>query len=56
MRLRGSGLVVKKVEVVPHAEPPRLRLLSANPAYEPYECLAAEAHVVGTVLWALRRM
>ena len=52
----GAGLVVKKVEIVPHAEPPRLRLLSANPDYEPYECLAAEAHVVGTVLWSLRRM
>ena len=48
----GAGLVVKKVEIVPHAEAPRLRLLSANPDYEPYECLAAEAHVVGTVLWS----
>ena len=52
----GTGLVVKRVEVLPHAEPPRLRLISANPAYEPYTCLAQEAHIVGKVLWTLRRL
>ena len=31
----GTGLVVKRVEVLPNTEPPRLRLISANPAYEP---------------------
>ncbi|MDE0704678.1 MAG: LexA family transcriptional regulator [Rhodospirillaceae bacterium] len=51
----GGGLVVKRVEVLPHAEPPRLRLHSANPDYEPYTCLAEEAHMVGKVLWTLRR-
>ena len=40
----GTGLVVKRVEVLPNAEPPRLRLISANPAYEPYTCLAQDAH------------
>ena len=52
----GAGLVVKRVEVLPHAEPPRLRLISANPSYEPYTCLAEDAHIVGRVLWSLRRM
>ena len=52
----GSGLVVKRVEVVPHAEPPRLRLHSANPDYEPYSCLAEEAHIVGKVVWTVRKM
>ena len=52
----GTGLVVKRVEVLPNAEPPRLRLISANPAYEPYTCLAQDAHIVGKVLWTLRRM
>ena len=32
----GSGLVVKRVEVMPHEEPPKLRLHSANPDYAPY--------------------
>ena len=52
----GSGLVVKRVEVMPHEEPPRLRLHSANPDYEPYTCLAEEAHIVGKVVWTVRRM
>ncbi len=52
----GSGLVVKRVEVMPHAEPPSLRLHSANPEYEPYSCLADEAHIVGKVVWTVRKM
>ena len=55
LRHEGGGLVVKRVEVIPHTEPPKLRLISANPAYRPCDCLAGEAHVAGTVLWALRR-
>ena len=51
----GSGLVVKRVEVLPHEEPARLRLHSANPGYEPYCCLAEEAHIVGKVVWTRRR-
>ena len=52
----GTGFVVKRVQVIPHAEPPKLRLISANPAYQPYDCLAGEAHIAGTVLWALSRV
>ena len=51
----GSGLVVKRVEVMPHEEPARLRLHSANPDYEPYTCLAEEAHIVGKVVWTVRK-
>ena len=51
----GSGLVVKRVEVMPHEEPPRLRLHSANPDYDPYTCLAEEAHIVGKVVWNVRK-
>ena len=50
----GTGLVVKRVEMVPGEE--RLRLLSANPAYAPYTALAEEVHVVGKAIWTLRRM
>ena len=51
-----TGLVVKRVEAVPRADPPRLRLISANPAYDPYTCLADEAHIAGTVIWVLGRV
>ena len=51
----GNGLVVKRIEPVHGDGPPRLRLRSANPAYEPYTCLAEEVHVVGKVVWTLNR-
>ena len=51
----GNGLVVKRIETVREAGPPRLRLISANPDYAPYTCLAEEAHIVGKVLWTLKR-
>ena len=51
-RCTSSG---KRVEVMPHEEPARLRLHSANPEYEPYTCLAEEAHIVGKVVWTVRK-
>jgi len=51
-----TGLVVKRVEVMPQTDPPKLRLISANPAYDPYDCLAGEAHIAGTVIWVLGRV
>lgn len=51
----GDGLVVKRIESARDPGTPRLRLLSANPDYPPYTCLAADAHIVGKVLWAVKR-
>ena len=60
----GDGLVVKRVEPVRASDaeplsgdgPPRLRLISANPDYPPYTCLADDVHIVGKVLWKVTRM
>ena len=57
----GIGLVVKRVEVVrgdavDDGDPPRLRLISANPDYAPYSCLAQDAHILGKVAWVVRRV
>ena len=41
-RAVGGGLVVKSVETLRGDEPPWLRLISGNLAYEPYACLADE--------------
>ena len=53
----GNGLVAKHVEAVrgESDEPRRLRLISANPDYAPYDCLAQDVHVIGAVLWVVRR-
>ena len=52
----GNGLVVKCVEAMHGNGAPRLRLLSANPDYAPYACLAEEVHIVGKVLWTVRKV
>ena len=53
----GTGLVVKRIEILPpDGTPPRLRLKSANPDYADYDCPAADAHVAGRVLWAVRKV
>ena len=52
----GNGLVVKRIETVREPGPPQLRLISTNPDYAPYTCLAQEAHIVGRVLWSIRRV
>ncbi len=56
--LDGMGLVVKRVQPLPGGEdgPARVRLVSANPDYEPYTCRTDDVHVVGKVVWVLGRI
>jgi len=46
----GLGLVVKRLQVVPHSEPPRVRIGSDNGKYEPYERTLSEAYIQGRVI------
>ena len=50
----GMGLVTKRIEHVPHSDPPRVRLKSPNPEYDSYECLADEIRIVGRAVWVAR--
>ena len=52
----GMGLVTKRIEHVPHSDPPRVRLKSANPEYDSYECPADEIRIVGRAVWVTRRL
>ncbi len=52
----GIGVVAKRVEHVPNADPPTLRLSSVNPAYQSYQRSAEEVNVIGRVIWVARRM
>lgn len=45
----GVGIVVKLAEVVRNSEPARLRLISRNPLYAPYEAMEDEAMIIGRV-------
>ncbi len=52
----GNGLVVKRVErVVDGGGEPGLRLKSANAEYADYTAPAGDVHIVGKVLWTVRR-
>ena len=51
----GSGLAVRRAEIVHGTEPAQLRFTCANPNYAPVTCLAGEARIVATVLWMFRR-
>jgi phage repressor protein C with HTH and peptisase S24 domain len=52
----GLGLVVKRVEHVPHSEPARFVVASANPDYGRYELGADELYIVGRAVWFARRL
>lgn len=43
----GLSVVVKRVEVIRGADPIRLRLISANPQYSPYEATTDEVRIIG---------
>ena len=46
----GLGLVVKRIQVIPHSEPPRVRITSDNAKYDPYERTLEEAYIQGRVI------
>ena len=52
----GMGLVAKRLEHIPMSDPPRVRIISDNPHYTPYECTADEVNIVGRVRWYGREM
>lgn len=51
----GMGLVLKRVEYIPHSDPPRVRIISDNKAYQPYERLLDEAYIQGRVVGSWQR-
>ena len=51
----GSGLAIRRAEIVHGTEPAQWRFTCANRNYAPVTCLAGEARIVATVLWMFRR-
>jgi transcriptional regulator with XRE-family HTH domain len=43
----GYSVVVKQLQIVHKSDPLKLRVLSLNPQYEPYEVLADEVNIIG---------
>lgn len=45
----GYGIVVKRLELLPETDPPRVRLISDNRNHQPYEASLADARIIGRV-------
>ena len=52
----GMGLVAKRLDHIPNTEPPRVRILSDNPLYAPYEGTAEEVNIIGRIRWFAREI
>ena len=52
----GIALVAKRIEHVPHSDPPRVVLKPVNPEYDSYERPAEEIRVAGRAVWASKRL
>ena len=52
----GMGLVAKRLEHIPNSDPPRVRIISDNTFYSPYEGLADEVNIIGRIRWFAREM
>ncbi|MBW6496662.1 MAG: S24 family peptidase, partial [Burkholderiaceae bacterium] len=52
----GMGLVAKRLEHIPMSDPPRVRIISDNPLYTPYEGTADEINIIGRIRWFAREM
>lgn len=52
----GMGLVAKRLEHVPNSTPPKIRILSDNPLYSPYERSIDEIRIIGRIRWFAREV
>ena len=52
----GVGLVAKRIEIIPSTTPQMLRISSENSAYSSYQRRIDEVHIIGRVVWFVRRL
>lgn len=52
----GLALVAKRLEYIEGSEPPRIRIISDNPHYQPYERTTGEVHIAGRIMGRWQRL
>ena len=52
----GMGLVAKRLEHIPNNDPPKVRVISDNTFYSPYERTADEVSIIGRIRWFAREI
>jgi len=53
---RGRDTLAKRLEHIPNSDPPRVRIISDNPLYMPYEGGAEEVNIIERIRWFAREM
>jgi hypothetical protein len=48
------GLVAKRLEHIPNSDPPRVRIISDNAFYAPYE--GTGVNIIGRIRWFAREI
>lgn len=56
VRDRYGSIVVKRLQVLRRGDPPVIRVISDNKAHDAEDVGADEIHIVGRVLWGLKRL
>ncbi len=51
-----SGLVAKRLEHILNSDPPRVKIVSDNDSYAPYERLIEEMNIIGHIRWSAREI
>jgi phage repressor protein C with HTH and peptisase S24 domain len=46
----------KRLDHLPNTDPPRVRIISDNPLYSPYEGTAEEVNIIGRIRWFAREI
>ena len=52
----GLGIVAKRIEHIPTAEPSRIVIKSVNPLYSDYERPTEDVNIIGRVIWAGKKL
>lgn len=52
----GMGLVAKRLEHIPNNDPPKVRVISDNTFYGPYERTSNEVNIIGRIRWFAREI
>jgi phage repressor protein C with HTH and peptisase S24 domain len=52
----GMGLVAKRLEHIPNNYPPKVRVISDNTFYGPYERTSNEVNIIGRIRWFAREI
>lgn len=52
----GLAVVAKRLDYIPNSDPPTVAIVSDNPKHKTYERTLEETHIIGRIVWIMRRL